>query len=307
MESLKRGFTFFKQAWQMARADPDLIKPSIYALITVVLVTIVGAGLIILPATLLSDHPAGPLLAGFFGILLIFSQLAVGYIFSAMTVHLVFSYLGEGDGCMDRAWAIVRRDWLDLLSLAAVSTVVSLIKRLLQGKRSSGVRSQIGGIVGALWNEATYLILPAMVIENLGLKDGLLRTAQIVRDNLLLMGVSMIGVRLVNGLIGLVLGAAGIALGIGAGMGIAAITQGAPLGTVAALAAGILVAGLLIAVAIVLASYNATAYHTCLYLWAREVERSRQPDHPGAAEPPAPLAAAMEGIASISSPVYTRS
>lgn len=33
MESFSRGWSFLKQAWQMALQDKDLIKPSISALI----------------------------------------------------------------------------------------------------------------------------------------------------------------------------------------------------------------------------------------------------------------------------------
>ena len=32
MDHFKRGITFLQQIWRMAREDPDLLKPSLYAL-----------------------------------------------------------------------------------------------------------------------------------------------------------------------------------------------------------------------------------------------------------------------------------
>lgn len=303
MESLKRGFLFFKQAWRMAQADPDLLKPSFYALLAGLIVTLVGSIPVIVSFVWLGDRGLGQVLAGFWGVVLLFAQLAVGYLFSAMTVYLVYGYLSEGDGKMEKAWAIVRRDWLDLLSLAAASTLVSVAKKLLRGKKNSVLQKWLGTWLETLWTEATYLVLPAMVIEDLNLKDGLKRTAQIVRDNLVLMGISLIGVRLINGLIGFVLAVVGILLGVAAGVAVASLGSG--WGIAAGIGLGILVASLFILVAVGLTSYLATAYHTCLFLWARDVEHAAQQGQPGLAVPPAPLAAALEGVTSLSAPLYS--
>ena len=62
-----------------------------------------------------------------------------------------------------------------------------------------------------------------MVIEDISLVDGAKRVAQIVKDNLLLVGISTVGVRTVTGLIGFVLAVAGAVLGFGIGYGIIAI------------------------------------------------------------------------------------
>ena len=42
MESFSRGWSFLKQAWAMAFKDRDLIKPSIYALIVGMIVSLIG-------------------------------------------------------------------------------------------------------------------------------------------------------------------------------------------------------------------------------------------------------------------------
>jgi hypothetical protein len=102
MESLKRGFGFLKQSWQMALADWDLIKPSILALVAGFIVTLFGSIPVILAFVIFGDSIFGRVIGGVLGAVLIFVQYTVTYIFSAMTIYLIFGYLGEGDGRMDR-------------------------------------------------------------------------------------------------------------------------------------------------------------------------------------------------------------
>ena len=42
MQSFSRGWSFLQQAWQMAFKDKDLLKPSIYALIVGMIVSVIG-------------------------------------------------------------------------------------------------------------------------------------------------------------------------------------------------------------------------------------------------------------------------
>jgi hypothetical protein len=297
MQSFSRGFAFLKQAWQMALADKDLIKPSIYALFAgfaVTLIALVPMGF----ATLLfggEDNTFGSIIMFILGAILVFVQYTVTYTFSAMTVYLIYGYLSEGDGRMDKAWAIVKRDFLDLLSLAAASTLVNIIKGIVKGKGKNPVANAAAGLIDTLWTEATYLILPAMVIEDLNLKDGLVRATQIVRKNLLLVGISTVGVKAVTGLIGFLLGALGIGLGFGVGFGIVSVTNASLFGLIGGISLGVLVATPFILAATVLSTYTATAYHTCLYLWARDVERAQQSGQTAEQiAAPAPLAAVLK-------------
>jgi len=292
MDRLKRGIAFWVQAWQMAKADPDLLKPSLYAAIAGLIVTVVGIVLIVGSVLLLGDRSLGHVVTGFFGVLLVFALLAVGYVFSAMTVYLVYGYLAEGDGRLDQAWAIVRRDWLDILSLAAASALISLLKSAARGRGRDVGRNLLAGVIDTVWTEAAYLVLPVMVIEDLNLKNGMLRVIQIVREHLLLVGLSTVGVRLVNGLIGLVLWIAGAAAGTAAGMGVANAFGAGTRATIAGIAVGVLVASLFILASAIASSYSATAYHTCLYLWARDVERARAEGEAESAAP-TPLAVAL--------------
>ncbi len=296
MESFKRGWAFLKQSWQMAMADKDLLKPSIYALIAGVIVSLICIVPIAGVSFLMGETQVGQGILYVMGAIMIFVQYVVTYIFSAMTVYLIYGYLSEGDGKMDKAWAIVKRDFLDILSLAAASTVVNLIKNAVQGKNKRGARNAIAGLIDTVWTEATYLVLPAMVIEDINLKDGLKRATQIIKDNLLLVGVSTVGVKAVTGLISFLLGATGIGLGIGVGLGIVSVSSGNIAGIVGGFSLGFLIAMPFIIIATLISSYTATAYHTCLYLWARDVEQARSSGQATVEgiQAPAPLASVLE-------------
>lgn len=294
MESLRRGWGFLNQAWQMARADKDLLKPSIYALIAGIVVTIVLVIPIGVVSFLLQDFSGGQYIIYVLGALLIFIQYIVGYIFSAMTVYLIYGYLAEGDGRMDKAWAVVKRDFLDIASLAAASTLVNLLKSAVRGKGRSGGRNFLAGIIETVWREAAFLILPAMVIEDVNLKGGIRRATNIIKGNLLLVGVSTVGVKTLTGLIGFLLGVLGVGLGFGVGLGIMTASQGSVAGLVGGVTTGILVATPFIMVATIIATYTATAYHTCLYLWARDVEQARLSGQVGEVSAPSPLSAVLQ-------------
>jgi hypothetical protein len=297
MQSFSRGWSFLKQAWQMAIKDRDLIKPSIYSLFVGFFVSIIFLIPIIGSAFIFGDQSlVGRVLIFVFGALLVFAQYSVGYIFSAMTIYLVYGFLAEGDGVMSKAWAIVRREWLNILSLAAASTAVNLLKSAIRGKGKSAGRNILSGLIDTVWTEAAFLILPAMVIEDINLKNALQRAGNIIKNNLLLVGLSTVGVRTVNGLIGFLLGAVGIALGFGAGLGIISLTSSTTLATfgiVTGISLGVVLAGIFIMVATVVTSYTSTAYHTCLYLWARDVEKAQASGNPAQVPAPAPLAAVL--------------
>jgi hypothetical protein len=293
MESFSRGWNFLQQAWKMAFTDKDLLKPSVYALVAGFLVSLVGLVPIIMAAFLLgTESLPGRIILGLLGALLVFAQYAVTYIFSAMTVKLIYDYLTDGDGRMDKAWEIVKRDWLDILSLAAASTLVNMIKNAVRGngKGRNFIREAIANLIDTLWTEATFLVLPIMVIEDENLKDGLKRATYIVKNNLLLVGISTIGVRWVTGLIGFVCAVIGLLLGFGIALPLISLAADSTALIVAAITLGVLAASIFFMAANIIGSYTSTAYHTCLYLWARNTEQAKQGVP---ANIPAPLAAVL--------------
>lgn len=297
MQSWQRGWIFLRQSWHMLTQDADLIKPSLYALMAGVVLSVLTALPILWLTISLGQSGAGGLFWLLLAGLLAFIQYLVAYVFSAMTVYLIYGYLAEGDGRMDRAWEIARRDMWDLAALAAASALVATLRKL-PFMRKNGVQKALSGLFKALWDESAALVLPVMVIEDLPLSQALVRVERTLGRSIPLVGLSMVGVAAITrALYGL---AALLALLLGSGLTwfLVYITGGAWSGWALGIASGIAAFALLSMAAIVLATYTRTAYYTCLYLWAREAARARLPRYKALRQitPPPPLAAALEKI-----------
>ncbi|MCC6501431.1 MAG: hypothetical protein IT313_14280 [Anaerolineales bacterium] len=302
MQAFSRGWSFLKQAWSMAFKDKDLLKPSIYALIVGMIVSVIGIIPIVGVAFLLGDSQIGQIVMGILGLLMIFVQYVITYLFSAMTVYLIYGYLAEGDGRMDHAWSVVRRDFFDILSLALVSTLVTWFRNATRNNRgrnnlfagiATGILRAVGGVLEALWLETSYLVLPAMVIDDLNLKNGLQRIWNITKQNLLLIGITFVGVRWVTGLIGFLFGFVGFVIAFAIGGGAVYLTGDFGVVSIVAIAIGVFIFFAMVMIASVITSYTNTAYHTCLYLWAREAEKAQVAGQDIHVAAPAPLAAVL--------------
>jgi hypothetical protein len=297
MESFSRGWSFLKQAWSMAFKDKDLLKPSVYALIVGGIASVIGIIPIIIAAVLFGDTQFGNIVLGILGGILMFVQFVITYVFSGMTVYLIYGYLTKGDGHMSEAWSIVRRDFFDILTLAAVSTVVGLLRQAAQRNRNNvagNLARAATGLLEVLWTQAAVLILPAMIIDDLNLKNGAIRVGKIVKENLLLIGVGAIGVRAVTGIIGFVVGAIALFLAFAIGAGISFASGGNTTISVVGIVVGALIFFAVIMLLSVFSSYTTTAYHTCLYIWARDVEKATAEGRvPSQVQAPAPLAAVL--------------
>jgi len=98
----------------------------------------------------------------------------------------------------------------------------------------------------------------------------------------------------VTGLIGFVAIMIGLILAFAIGGGIIAVGGGSTVTLVIGLGIGALIFFTFVMLTSIFNSYTSTAYHTCLYIWARDVEKAtvegRAPQQVSA---PAPLAAVL--------------
>jgi hypothetical protein len=163
--------------------------------------------------------------------------------------------------------------------LAIISAIFNIIIGILRGRSrreigvSGGISGMILGFFEKAWTVGTYFMIPAIVIEDRDLGGAVERATQIIKRNLLPIGVGEIAVGLVTGILSFI----GIVIAIFIGYSLLPIA-----GTIIAL----LIAAILIVAVIAFSMYVTTAYHTCLFLWARNAEGA-----PGSSiKPPAPIA-----------------
>ncbi len=283
-ENIFKGFSFIKESFRLITKDADLIKPSIYSIFAAIFFTIFSVIVLFL---LQSSIPAG--IFYIFVFLVLLGVYYISYFFTGMTAYLVYDFFKDGDATMSEAWAATKKNALALFYLSIISAIIYIITSVLRrrsrerGGVGGGITDMILGFIESVWTVATYFIIPAIVIENRDIKGAVARATDIMKKNLLPIGVGEIAVGFVTGLISVI----GFIVAIGVGFLIMS-----SIGSSAGVIAAILVAAVLVILIVALSMYITTAYHTCLFLWARDVEDAKL-GTPGTIKPPAPIANAM--------------
>jgi uncharacterized membrane protein len=99
----------------------------------------------------------------------------------------------------------------------------------------------------------------------------------------------------VTGLIGFFSGMFGLVVGAALGYGIISAFNSSTTGLILGIGVGALIFFGLVVVSSLVNSFTSTAYHTCLFLWARDVEKARAQGQSVPVAAPAPLQAALSG------------
>lgn len=280
--SVSRGMRFIQGAYQLALDCPRLLLPmalgaaAVLVLVGGLIATVLVLGAAVQPGTGGEVPVGGLVLAGAFaGIGLV--AAGANMVILGMTVSMVDAYLKGLEPSLGTAWRDVTKNAGAVLAMAVVTAVVNAITSGRDGRRGF-----LGGLVDAAWKVLACLLMPIIMIEDVGFGAALRRAREIHGRGLLQIAVGEVGLRAIAGLSGFailaVLGLLGVLL---------VPTAGLPgligLGVVATL--------LLVALG-VLNAFARGAYYTCLYLWAVEVERVGEPSR---ALVPAPLATALVG------------
>jgi hypothetical protein len=283
-ENILKGFSFIKQSFVLVTKDGDLIKPSIYSIFLGIFFTaITGIAIYLSSKTMPSE------LVYILVFLVLMGEYYISYFFTGMTAFLVYDYFKDGDATMSEAWAATKKNAVTLFYLSIISAIVKVVTGVLRGKRgregsaAGGLAGMILGFIERVWTVATYFIIPAIVIEDRDLKGAVARATDIMQKHLLPIGVGEIAVGFVTGLLTII----GFIVAIVLGFSIFGVMSNA---TGAILA--ILIAAVMIVLVIALSMYVTTAYHTCLFLWARSIEDAGA-GVSGMVKPPAPIANAL--------------
>jgi len=173
--TLQRSFTLVRTSWGVLRQDKELIILPVLSIIT--------AGLLVLPffigaiatgATSDSDS-LGPV-----GWVLMFIGYLVGaYVTIFFQTALVLGAndrMTGGSPTLGSALSMAGSNAGRILPWAIISATVSVALQAIQ-ERSGAIGRIVIGLVGLAWTLVTMLVLPILVIEQVGVKDALSRSA----------------------------------------------------------------------------------------------------------------------------------
>lgn len=278
--SMSKGWSFIKEAFKMASQERTLLKPSLYLVLVSVLYFFIWVGVLIGTDF---DFENNQGTSAIIGAACTFGSFLIFYFFCGMTVNMVDAHLAGQKPSVSEAFRDARQNVAAICTLALVSTIVDMIVRAFRGNGEGGnlLGRIVAGIVESIWTVVTFLLLPAIIIEDISLGQALKRVRSLHKGHFLLVGIGEIGVRAITGLIGFV-----VILIVFGVVYVSLDTIGGTFGVVLAIGLG----GTILTLFAAFNVFVRMAYYTCLYLWARSVENEGH-----GAPPPLPLARVVNG------------
>jgi hypothetical protein len=287
MRTFDSAITFIIEAIKLARKAPAVIRRLVTGLLAWCMVIAVTGGCALGLAVWLV--PGGFMLqitGGILGALMLAALFAAGRLYQPAACR-VYGDLLQDQVPEQTAWrAALRQHGVDSLLLEIAGPLISL-----QGRRN-GHKSGQTPPPEAAWSQARYLVTPVASLENLKLKDSVLRVSQMVNDHLPRLAPAVLGVSQLTAIIAALAGVIGALLGASLGLGLAGL--GGAAWQAAGAGIGVLLAGLLTGAGIAFRMLILAAYHTSLYVWAQRAGQARLAGSPDGVVIPPPLAAAFD-------------
>jgi hypothetical protein len=250
----------FKASWAMLKDDRSLLMfPLISGIAVVVLMVLVG-----LPLALAGAFDGGGDTGTAMAVVALFIIYFVVYtaiIFcNAAMVSVVMDRMsGDSTVTAGDGWAAARSRLPMILGYAAISATVGVILNLV-AERFEGLGRFLAALGGAAWGIATFLVVPVLVVEDIGPVDAVKRSSSLLTRT---WGEQVIG----NAGIGLVTGLLTFAIvAIGAGL----IALAASIGGAVVIGLVVVVVAIAIGLTLVVSGALDTIYRTAVYRYATQ-------------------------------------
>lgn len=259
-------FTFALNVLGMAKSNTTLLKPVLYNLAIATPASIVLA-----------------LVSGFVDSAAVhYAVMAVGltglyfidYFCNGMTASLIAQQVTTGQTSMDEALAQTKKSAGGIVMFAAISALFDLLVSFTD--RRSLVGKIVSQIVYMVWTTATYVVMPAMVLEGVSFGQAFSRSKELMKQDPTQVGSGVLGIGIVNWVINL-------AFFFVAFQGAGVLANIHPV-------VGAFFFFFVFNLAWAVTGFLKITYFTCFYLWAKQCEEQGSADVELA---PAPLAAAL--------------
>lgn len=250
MGLLSRSFALFRSSWGVLRQDKELLVLPVVSAITSLLCVAPFFGLAFLTALPATSSPSGRELSfGPLGWVILFVAYLIGsYVtifFQAAIVLAANERLDGGAPTLGWALSAAASNAGRILPWAILSATVSVVLQAIQ-ERSGFIGRIVIGLVGMAWTLVTFLVLPILVIEGVGVKDAFERSASAFKrtwgENVVLNGGLGLAVGLIT-LAAVALTSPVLIVGMSSG-NVAVVALGVVLVTVAIVAVSVLGAAL---------------------------------------------------------------
>jgi Family of unknown function (DUF6159) len=213
-EKLSNSWELVKASAAVLRADKELLLFPVISAILSILVVVTFA----VPAVLAGVFASGAVDAGGFtavgyaGVLLFYVvQYFVIFFCNTALVGAALIRLRGGDPTVADGFRIAASRIQPILGYAFIAATVGMVLRALS-ERSGLLGRLVVSMIGLAWNMATFLVVPVLVVEDVGPIDAIRQSASYLKRTWGEQIVGNIGMGLVFGLISLGTLAAGVVL-----------------------------------------------------------------------------------------------
>lgn len=179
MERIRRGLELVRASWEVVRADREmLLLPILSALSTIAVLALTFFGLFAddLRAVRAGEALATPTTGEY--IVLAIATYVVTYLaifFNVALICAAHERMSGGDPTLRSALGDAMSHASAIAPWALISMIVSTVLRAIE-ERAGVVGKIAAGLLGLAWALITYLVLPVLVIERLGVRDAISRS-----------------------------------------------------------------------------------------------------------------------------------
>lgn len=216
-QRIGNSWNLVKASWAVLRADKELLVFPVVSMVAVTVVTLTfllpGFFLFVSSSTSHQSPWSNPLFLVF---LLVFylGQYTVVFFCNTALVGAAMIRLNGGDPSVSDGFRIASERIGKIVAYAFISATVGMFFRWLSEKGLLG--RIVAGLIGVSWNIATYLVVPVLVMEDVGPVEAIKRSAALLRKSWGEQIVGHAGISVVFGFIifGVILLAVPVLIGI---------------------------------------------------------------------------------------------
>lgn len=191
-ESFGRSWNLIKQSWNVLQANRSLLVFPLVSFIATIVITILFA----IPMAIIGLSDGGATTTGDDGISI--PMLIVLFLFYLVTyTAVIFSnsaligaammYMRGEQPTVADGFRIASERFGKIFGYAAIAATVGLILNLLRNNDSDNMVMRIigvilSGVLSVAWNLITFLVIPVLVMENLGPIEAIKRSGSLLRQ-----------------------------------------------------------------------------------------------------------------------------
>jgi len=181
-QRIENSWALAKASWAVLRADKELIVFPVVSAIAAIVVTLsfmlpfVAAGMF---SAFTENNSASQATAVIVGFLFYVVQYTVIFFCNTALVGAALIRLRGGDPTVRDGFRIASQHFGSIVGYALISATVGMVLRWI---RERGILGQIAaGLFGLAWNIATYLVVPVLVMENVGPLEAVRRSTALLK------------------------------------------------------------------------------------------------------------------------------